>query len=122
MEKTEQKQIPGKTETETLKAAKALDRKAKIMLNKWHADVASDGSIGIVPDEGFMVATIAMTPTAHEANAKLIAAAPDLLEALQDAEALLASDPLILDHEFNGHNPDTCVLCQARAAIAKATE
>ena len=45
-----------------------------------------------------------------EANLRLIAAAPDLLTALQDA-----ADAVHI------HAPDSWVLVQARAAIAKAT-
>jgi hypothetical protein len=47
-----------------------------------------------------------------EANAKLIAAAPELLEALKDAEAEIAC----------AARSNTYVLEKVRAAIAKATE
>jgi hypothetical protein len=50
---------------------------------------------------------------AIEANARLIAAAPDLLSALERAESLIAS----LCEEYRGHLPD---LVAVRAAIKKA--
>lgn len=50
----------------------------------------------------------------HEANAKLIAAAPDLLEALQD---------LVSDYEFAGDYRNMgALVSKAKAAIKKATE
>ena len=55
------------------------------------------------------------TPTINEANARLIAAAPDLLEALEDL-ILLAQAVM---HENGGYMVDD-ELSDARAAIAKA--
>jgi hypothetical protein len=54
------------------------------------------------------------TPGAHSANARLIAAAPDLLEALQRIM------PLALSGHFGGSD-STLDIEKARAAIAKAT-
>lgn len=55
----------------------------------------------------------------HEANARLIVAAPDLLEAL--VEMLIANHGLPAN-ENDEHDPvRACAVVQARAAIAKAT-
>lgn len=51
------------------------------------------------------------------ANARLIAAAPELLEALQRAESALAH---FISKEYAPHRPWTDTLDHARAAIAKA--
>ena len=69
-----------------------------------HSTVAlmvSRGVIGISHDEEF-------------ANARLIAAAPDLLEALKDCVA-------VMDRELAGLKAIQPELSSARAAIAKAT-
>lgn len=50
----------------------------------------------------------------NEANARLIAAAPELLDALQELSDLVDA---ICDHEYE---PDTFTTQPARAAIAKA--
>ena len=58
------------------------------------------------------------------ANATLIAAAPDLLAALRGLlDSLCDSDIDDLeDHDLGqGHDAAGCVLCEARAAIARAT-
>ena len=51
------------------------------------------------------------------ANARLIAAAPDLLAALK-AMIDVADDDAVFDHDRNGC--DNCILCDARRAAAKA--
>lgn len=57
-------------------------------------------------------------PGHHQANANLIAAAPELLEALQDAEkALFAALDNAFGEELANGNRE---LIQARAAIARA--
>ena len=53
----------------------------------------------------------------QEANACLIAASPDLLEALEAMTALAVREYSYLAHEGT---PESAVLKQARAAIAKA--
>ena len=63
--------------------------------------MVSRGVIGISHDEEF-------------ANARLIAAAPDLLEALKDCVA-------VMDRELAGLKAIQPELSSARAAIAKAT-
>ena len=50
----------------------------------------------------------------QEANARLIAAAPDLLEALQHVALTISADDYLLDYFQTGY-------AKARAAIAKAT-
>jgi len=63
-----------------------------------------------------------------EANARLIAAAPDLLAALETALPILEGHHEALDHDWhvepNGKPGDPCESCdaiaQARAAIAQA--
>jgi hypothetical protein len=72
--------------------------------DSWYSTVAlmvSRGAIGISPDEEF-------------ANARLIAAAPDLLKALEDCVA-------VMDRELAGLKVIQPELSAARAAIAKAT-
>ena len=63
--------------------------------------MVSRGAIGISPDEEF-------------ANARLIAAAPELLDALEDCVA-------VMDRELAGLKAIQPELSSARAAIAKAT-
>lgn len=53
-----------------------------------------------------------------EANAKLIAAAPDMLEALQNAANVFAA---LATGQLDRIQKDSPALAQARAAIAKAT-
>ena len=63
------------------------------------------------------IATISPLPTYGQdsANARLIAAAPDLLAALQETlRALVLESP-------EDHSPDS-IISRAQAAIAKATE
>jgi hypothetical protein len=62
---------------------------------------------------GFLIAE----SIANEADAKLIAAAPDLLEAL---EILIHGTETEMVHGFD--NPCECPVCKAKAAVKKATE
>lgn len=57
-----------------------------------------------------------------KANARLIAAAPELLEALEEAENALADYILTIERTGASLNYGHSVLKKARAAIAKATE
>jgi hypothetical protein len=58
-------------------------------------------------------------PTDNEANARLIAAAPELLEAAQRSAAALRSGGIV--PSATGDNPLEWLLHQTEAAIAKAT-
>lgn len=72
-------------------------------------------SFGIYDDSGAVVATVYWSPITHErrtADARLIAAAPDLLEALRKASDIL--------HLINNDGEYTEECAIARAAIAKA--
>ncbi|PVX77204.1 hypothetical protein [Paraburkholderia unamae] len=71
--------------------------------------VAIDPSIGCAYGAGEEV----------KANARLIAAAPDLLEALQTTALLLQASCMIFDPESRGIALEA--VKEARAAIAKAT-
>lgn len=82
------------------------------------------GYVGVGPN--CTVAHIVVPPSGdQEANARLIAAAPDLLEALQSLEPLLEAVTIGLGRvwvEADGSKTDFgAALDEARAAIAKAT-
>jgi hypothetical protein len=81
----------------------------------------SDGSEKwnrIVDVNGDLITTCFAMQNEDDANARLIAAAPELLEALQDAEkALFAALDNAFGEELANGNRE---LIQARAAIAKA--
>ena len=80
--------------------------------------------IGLSDDAGMMIASIPGGETSGpffvenraecDANARLIAAAPELLEALEDCVA-------VMDRELAGLKAIQPELSSARAAIAKAT-
>ena len=55
-----------------------------------------------------------------KANARLIAAAPDMLAALKDVDALWSNDALNFAEEMNLASPVGIVWAKVRAAIAKA--
>lgn len=107
----------------------------------WAADNGGDAFYGVFgPDGGALAylldvapgvqwqsAILPMEPSItmrerfviHEANATLMAAAPDMLEALKEAQREL----LILDREMRGIAPEAIshALPMIRAAIEKAT-
>lgn len=81
----------------------------------YYAKLAPVGSVAVWSDQGGMVRRVALCGTHEgidldeaEANARLIAAAPDLLEALIQIAKLTGPDSIIHAHDI------------ARAAIEKA--
>lgn len=80
----------------------------------WEMNVGQDGAVVYHPDQG-TIADIPMDLSAHPHNARLIAAAPELLEALR--ELLNAPDP----DEVEDATPRFRAVMKAHAAIAKAT-
>jgi len=92
---------------------------AKHTPGPWHVVKHHDGRVAIChgPGSGFWVATISpYWPERVQANARLIAAAPDLLAALQGFGRWLELQP----ENYQTHFAD--LLTAARAAIAKATK
>jgi len=78
--------------------------------------VADGGAVATLPHNQGVVRPAARTPDEHAANARLIAAAPELLEALQAFESLVGD---VSDRRlWPTLGP---VADRARAAIAKAT-
>ncbi len=58
----------------------------------WRIERYEDGSKAIAPSEGFVVCTMAVVPPERiEANARLIAAAPELLDACKKLHDALSS-------------------------------
>jgi len=80
----------------------------------WHADQSTDGGWAIVPTEGFLIAVMAQVPPERiEPNARLIAAAPDLLDALR-ALVNITMHPQATKADIR------MIANEARAAIARA--
>jgi len=77
--------------------------------------ITSNGMPIISKANGHLVANLA---SHNEANAKLIAAAPELLEALQN---MLDLRDAIMRGECLPDRPEIDIVSNARAAIAKAT-
>lgn len=65
-------------------------------------------------------ATVAISRSCAIANARLIAAAPDLLDALQDALFCMESSVKIKNQDWDGSATLESSIGKARAAIAKA--
>lgn len=97
----------------------------------WAADSKMVADLPIAEDEGTHIARMrgvgrGATPDEQKANAKLIAAAPDLLLVLKRAKELLDCDGLNEKSFFfaecrDGHRCQRCVVAlDAEAAIAKA--
>lgn len=84
----------------------------------WHIKYYLDCQ-HIVSNEGLgrSVASNDRNDDEDDANAKLIAAAPDMLEALEVALGILGDEP----HSDYPHcTPEDCAACQIEAAISKA--
>jgi len=79
------------------------------------------GEYSIHASNGIHVALSIGGTKSEAANARLIAAAPELLEALQEAENALADYIPTIERTGASLNYGHSVLKKARAAIAKAT-
>ncbi len=91
----------------------------------WEIERYSDGLIQIVGNvravsehEDHVTTVVEAVTRGDEANAKLIVAAPDLLDALEDAVNRLTSSLILLKCDDDFIKKETA---KARAAIAKAT-
>jgi len=80
----------------------------------WEAHTGEDYTVVMLPDECTDNASIAVYGSNDEANARLIAAAPELLEALKKAEEAIRE----IAEENDG---DYELADELRAVIAKAT-
>lgn len=80
------------------------------------------GEFSIHAANGIHVALSIGGTKSEAANARLIAAAPELLEALEEAENALADYIPTIERTGASLNYGHSVLKKARAAIAKATE
>ena len=86
-----------------------------------HPAVRSVGTPDAGPRRICTVGTMNGNPV-DKANARLIAAAPELLEALKEAENALADYIPTIERTGASLNYGHSVLKKARAAIAKATQ
>jgi len=99
---------------------------AKFTPGPWHSANVSlaTWNVGVYDQTGTSVALLKVSSALHvlrrEADARLIAAAPDLLDALVLAEDVLARRPYSSEIWPNGTHPFNGIE-QIRAAIAKAT-
>jgi len=73
----------------------------------------------VIDHDGRLVASVHPSGRHWNANARLIAAAPALLEACK-AFVNLVDEDADMEHTLNPHDEETCSLCLARAAIANA--
>ena len=78
--------------------------------------LAGHHDFAVYPEDVTATSDVALVRDFNEANARLIAAAPEMLEALKGAENLIAAHSTGI---VKGAWPDT--LAVLRAAIAKAT-
>jgi hypothetical protein len=84
----------------------------------WHQARKGEQPIPVSSEVG-VIADVRWQRRDHEANARLIAAAPDLLAALKEMYALYADHAQYDDSE---EQHEVKAIGQAREAIAKATE
>ena len=83
----------------------------------WHT-LKNNAGLQVASSSSLVVCFLKNCDKEHrEANARLIATAPELLEALQ---ALLGWEEAEIKH-FGATGPDAWIMEMARAAIAKAT-
>jgi hypothetical protein len=83
----------------------------------WRAYESSDDGWFNIEAESDGSDVVGCEGCANEANARLIAAAPELLEALEEAETYLVERGI----DIRGVTGRTVILPKMRAAIAKAT-
>jgi len=91
----------------------------------WMAEKHPQGHYGIFQrDYAHQVAEVFdrnTSPEMAEANARLIAAAPELLEALENCRLLIEGTAELNGLPFEGDGTFARTIQEARAAIAKAT-
>ncbi len=90
----------------------------------WHRNIRANGKYPVVfagRNQHVATTTQQTDPVETEANIDLIAAAPDLLEALKMATQQLEIDAIFMSLSGASGNHQAEVALVARAAIAKAT-
>lgn len=104
----------------------AYPMKTSFTPGPWRIVRDDDGCFEIADDNGLLInKTVARGGTVNRANARLIAAAPDLLLALQNAETILRTLVLSIAFQPRPNDPLSAqaelALDNARAEILKAT-
>lgn len=87
---------------------------AKFTKGPWRVDPDKNGYYDVIPESGNGMAVVGCEGIDNEANARLIAAAPELLEALVKARQELANLPSSYGYQFTH-------IADMDSAIAKAT-
>lgn len=97
-----------------------MNKNAKHTSGPWHLDTASDGSMAIIPEVGFTICPLKPRGGFESdiPNFKLMAQAPNMLEALKLAAELI--DVARKYFPKSMHNSDKFQLENACATIGKA--